>query len=331
MSTSEALSGSAPSVRGRLRELARRRGLEFQLVLSEFAIERLLYRLGASSHRDRFVVKGATLFRLWPVGERRATWDLDLLGCGSSGVDDVIAVVRELCEMPADDAIEFDGASVRGEEIRSPDEYGGVRVRFVAQLVGAEIPVQIDVGFGDAVEPAPRIEPFPTLLGHPTPRVLVYPRETVVAEKLEAIISLGVTTSRMKNSTTCTTSPRRSSLTERCSSVRYARPSLDVELRCPWRNPSRSLDRSFPHQSGCASGARSSAEAVSKRPLVVRRFRMSCDASYFPSSRLRGGPATSRRIGQPVVRGRDGDDGPEANYRCRLWCHSSPRTPRRQR
>jgi hypothetical protein len=169
VSTSEARSGSAPSVRGRLRELARRRGLEFQLVLSEFAIERLLYRLGASSHRHRFVV------------------------------------------------------------------------------------------------------------------------------------------------------------------VRYARPSLDVELRCPWRNPSRSLDRSFPHQSGCASGARSSAEAVSKRPLVVRRFRMSCDASYFPSSRLRGGPATSRRIGQPVVRGRDGDDGPEANYRCRLWCHSSPRTPRRQR
>jgi predicted nucleotidyltransferase component of viral defense system len=187
------------SVRGRLRELARRRGLEFQLILSEFAIERLLYRLGASSHSDRFVVKGATLFRLWAVGERRATWDLDLLGRGPSGVDDVVAVVRDLCELVADDAIEFDAASVRGEEIRSPDEYGGVRVRLVARLAGAEIPVQIDVGFGDAVEPAPRIEPYPTLLGHPAPRVLVYPRETVVAEKLEAIVSLGVTTSRMKD------------------------------------------------------------------------------------------------------------------------------------
>ncbi|GMV06504.1 MAG: hypothetical protein AMXMBFR53_27800 [Gemmatimonadota bacterium] len=199
MSPREGRSGSAASVRGRLRELARRRGLEFQLVLSEYAIERLLYRLGASIHRDRFVVKGATLFRLWAVGERRATWDLDLLGRGSSRVDDVVAVVRELCEMPADDAIEFDAVSLRGEEIRSPDEYGGVRVRIVARLAGADIPVQMDVGFGDAVEPAPRIETYPTLLDHAAPRVLVYPRETVVAEKLEAIVSLGVTTSRMKD------------------------------------------------------------------------------------------------------------------------------------
>ena len=80
MNPREGGSGSAASVRGRLRELARRRGLEFQLVLSEYAIERLLYRLGASIHRDRFVVKGATLFRIWAVGDRRATWDLDLLG-----------------------------------------------------------------------------------------------------------------------------------------------------------------------------------------------------------------------------------------------------------
>lgn len=169
------------------------------MILSEFAIERLLYRLGASSHRDRFVVKGATLFRLWAAGERRATWDLDLLGRGSSGVDDVTAVVRGLCEVAADDAIEFDAASVRGEEIRSPEEYGGKRVRLVARLAGAEIPVQLDVGFGDTVEPAPRIESYPTLLDHPAPRVLVYPRETFVAEKFEAIVSLGVTTSRMKD------------------------------------------------------------------------------------------------------------------------------------
>jgi len=199
VSPSEERLGSAVPVRGRLRELARRRGLEFQLVLSEFAIERLLFRLGGSGHRDRFVVKGATLFKLWAAGERRATWDLDLLGRGSSAVDDVVAVVREICAVAVDDAIEFDAGSVRGEEIRNPDEYGGVRVRFVARLAGAEIPVQIDVGFGDAVEPAPRIEPYPTLLGHPAPRVLVYPRETVVAEKLEAIVSLGVTTSRMKD------------------------------------------------------------------------------------------------------------------------------------
>jgi len=191
--------GSAASVRERLRKVARQRGVEFQLVLSEFAIERLLYRLGVSRHADRFVLKGATLFKLWTNAERRATWDLDLLGRGSSDVEDVVGAVRELCTIPSDDGIEFDGASVRGEEIGSPDEYGGVRVRLVAHLAAAEIPVQIDVGFGDAVEPPPQVEAYPTLLDHPEPRVLVYPREAVVAEKLEALVSLGVTNSRMKD------------------------------------------------------------------------------------------------------------------------------------
>lgn len=137
MSRGEGRGASAASVRGRLRELGRQRGVEFQLLLS--------------------------------------------------------------CDVAAEDAIEFDKASMRGEEIRSPNEYGGVRVRLVARLAGAEIPVQVDVGFGDPVEPPPRIERYPTLLDHPEPRVLVYPREAVVAEKVEAIVSLGVTTSRMKD------------------------------------------------------------------------------------------------------------------------------------
>ena len=139
------------------------------------------------------------MFKLWTEAERRATWDLDLLGRGDSSVDAIVAAVRELCELPSEDAIDFDAASVRAEEIRGPDEYGGVRVRLVARLGGAQIPVQIDVGFGDAVVPPPTVESYPTLLDHPEPRVLAYPREAVVAEKLEAIVSLGVTNSRMKD------------------------------------------------------------------------------------------------------------------------------------
>ncbi len=187
------------SIRARLGELARRKGVELQLLLSEFAIERLLYRLGASPYAERFVLKGATLFKLWSDERRRATWDLDLLGIGASGVADVAAVIRNLCEMPSDDAITFLADSVRGEEIRIPDEYAGVRVRLDARLDAARIPVQIDVGFGDAVVPAPRREAYPTLLDHEAPRILVYPREAVVAEKLEAIVSLGMTNSRMKD------------------------------------------------------------------------------------------------------------------------------------
>ena len=185
MSPARKLTNAAASVRARLLEISRRRGVEFQLVLSEFAVERLLWRLGASTYSGRFVLKGATLFRLWSDSPHRATWDLDLLGRGSSAVADVVAVIRELCEIPGDDGIAFDAASLVGEEIRSADEYVGARVRFEARLAGARIPVQVDVGFGDAIEPAPSLQTYPTLLDHEAPRILAYPRETVVAEKLE--------------------------------------------------------------------------------------------------------------------------------------------------
>jgi hypothetical protein len=189
----------AASVRARLLNLSRQRHVELQLLLSEFAIERLLYRLGVSGHADRFVLKGAMLFKLWPEVARRATWDLDLLGRGAETVEDVVAVVREVCGIQIGDGIEFDVGSVTGEEIRASEEYAGVRVRLEARLAEARIPVQVDVGFGDAVTPAPARMDYPTLLGHPAPRILAYPREAVVAEKLEAMVSLGVLNSRMKD------------------------------------------------------------------------------------------------------------------------------------
>ena len=189
----------AASVRARLRDLARTTGVEFQLMLSDFAIERLLYRLGVSAYRDRFVLKGAILFKLWPEVLHRATWDLDLLGRGPNTIADVVAVVRGLCGIEVHDGIVYDASSVGGEEIRASDEYAGVRVRLEARLAEARIPVQVDVGFGDAVIPAPVREHYPTLLDHLQPHILVYPREAVVAEKLEAMVSLGVTNSRMKD------------------------------------------------------------------------------------------------------------------------------------
>jgi hypothetical protein len=188
----------AASVRARLLDLARRRNVEFQQVLSEFAIERLLYRLGVSPYAGRFVLKGAALFRMWSPGSHRATWDVDLLGRGGSAVPDVVSVVRDLCKMEGDDGIVFVETSVTGDEIRVPDEYAGVRVRLEAMLGEARIPMQVDVGFGDAVVPAPIRQTYPALLDHPAPDILVYPREAVVAEKVEAIMSLGVITSRMK-------------------------------------------------------------------------------------------------------------------------------------
>jgi predicted nucleotidyltransferase component of viral defense system len=189
----------AASVRARLLDLSRQRQVEFQLLLAEFAIERLLYRLGISTHADRFVLKGAMLFRLWPSDHRRASWDLDLLGRGPSAVDEVVVAVRDLCAIGDDDGLVFVATSITAEETRIADGYAGVRVRLEARLVDARIPVQVDIGFGDAVVPAPVRTQYPVLLDHTPPSVLVYPRETVVAEKLEAIVSLGVTNSRMKD------------------------------------------------------------------------------------------------------------------------------------
>jgi hypothetical protein len=187
------------SVRARLLNVGRERGLEFQLVLSDFAIERFLYRLATSPHASDYVLKGAMLFRTWSSDRHRATWDLDLLGRGPQQVDRLEEVVREICSMPGADGITFDAGSVRGELIRAGDEEAGVRVRFTAHLAEAKIPVQVDVGFGDAVIPEPQRASYPTLLGQPAPTLLAYPREAVVAEKFEAMVSIGVTNSRMKD------------------------------------------------------------------------------------------------------------------------------------
>lgn len=191
--------GSPASVRMRLRALARKENVEFQLVLAEFGVERLLYRLGISAYSERYVLKGAMLFKLWSGARGRATWDLDMLGRGAHGVADVAAVIRDLCGIAVDDAIAFDTDSIEAEEIRAADEYAGVRVRLVAWLDGARIPMQIDVGFGDAVTPAVVRKRYPTLLDHTPPDILVYPREAVIAEKVEAMVSIGVTNSRMKD------------------------------------------------------------------------------------------------------------------------------------
>ncbi len=199
MSAARRPTNVAASVRARLLDLSRRNGVEFQLVLAEFAIERLLYRLGVSPHAEQFVLKGAMLFKLWSNDRRRATWDLDLLGRGGDSVAEVVASLREICVIHAEDGIAFDLDSLVGEEIRAADEYAGVRVRLDARLAEARIPVQVDVGFGDAVVPAPRRQNYPTLLDHEAAHILVYPRESVIAEKCEAMVSLGVTNSRMKD------------------------------------------------------------------------------------------------------------------------------------
>jgi len=139
-------SDPAASARARLAKLSRERGVELQLLLSQFAIERLLHRLGASRHGERYVLKGAMLFRRWSTERRRATWDLDLLGHGAHGVEDVIEMVRDLCAVSAEDGIAFDPDSIRAEEIGPEDDYAGVRVRLAAPWPERESPCRWTLG-----------------------------------------------------------------------------------------------------------------------------------------------------------------------------------------
>ena len=189
----------AASIRARLLDLSRNRGEAFDYALNCYATERLLHRLSCSSRRNEFVLKGATLLRAWLADEHRPTRDVDFLAFGSSEIDDVTAVIRELCDASVpDDGIVFLAGTVTADRIKDNDEYEGVRVRLEAKLAGAKIPMQIDIGFGDAVDPVD--EDYPVLLSDlEAPRIRAYPRESVVAEKLQAMVDLGLANSRMKD------------------------------------------------------------------------------------------------------------------------------------
>ena len=187
------------SVHQRLYNHAKNSGEDFNLLLTRFANERFLYRLSISGYKDRFLLKGASLFTFWFEHPHRPTRDVDLLGLGSSEIADVERVFRLICATEAEDGLRFDAGNVKGAEIKEGQEYRGVRITLTAFLGKARISLQIDVGFGDAVTPPAETVNFPTVLNFPAPRLLVYPKETVVAEKFEAMVKLGMLNSRMKD------------------------------------------------------------------------------------------------------------------------------------
>ena len=189
------------SVRARLLKVSKERHEDFTLILMNYAAERFLFRLSRSNRRDQFVLKGAMLFAV-RVGELyRPTRDLDLLGTGEPSEAAIEAAIRDIVTTPTDDdGVSFDLSTLQVQPIREDDRYGGIRAIMQAHLAGARIHVQIDIGFGDAITPAALDLDFPTLLVNmPSPNVLAYPTETIVAEKVEAMVDLGRSNSRMKD------------------------------------------------------------------------------------------------------------------------------------
>ena len=190
----------AASIRTRLKQRADARKQDFNLILTHYGLERLLYRLSISPLAGNYLLKGALLFSLWYDQPHRPTRDADLLGFGPDDIDTAVAAFREICAMEVEDGIAFDPASVKGSVIRKEAGYGGVRIDLLAKLDGARITLQVDIGCGDAVTPAPESVSYPVLLDDlPAPKLRSYPKYTVVAEKFHAVCLLGMANTRMKD------------------------------------------------------------------------------------------------------------------------------------
>jgi hypothetical protein len=188
------------SIQTRLLTHARSIGVDPNLVLTRYAIERFLYRLSLSAHAERFVLKGGLLMLAWLGETLRPTRDIDLLGYGELGEDTLTTMFTQICAVPVEaDGICFIADSIRVDPIRLEDAYGGQRITLAATLGAARLPVQVDVGIGDATVPEPTWLEYPGLLDLQRPRLRAYAPETVVAEKLHAIVLLGLRNSRMKD------------------------------------------------------------------------------------------------------------------------------------
>ena len=190
----------AASVRQRLLNRAKETNRPFDELLQYYAMERFLYRLSISKHCDKFVLKGALMFVVWEGPRSRATRDIDLAGRTKNSIENLVAIVKEVCGVDAEpDGMEFQPSNVIGERIKEDADYEGVRIRFIGHLGQARAAIQIDIGFGDMITPDPIDIDYPVLLDMPAPKLKGYPRETVVAEKFQAMVFLGMINTRMKD------------------------------------------------------------------------------------------------------------------------------------
>ena len=190
----------AVSVRQRLLNKARESGRPFQELLQYYAMERFLYRLSRSDLARKFILKGALMLPVWKAPLSRPTMDIDLLGYTENHVEHIVEITKEICVQGIKpDGVVYDAESTIGERITEDADYEGVRVKFKGSLDTARITMQLDVGFGDVVYPSAEKTKYPVILDFPAPRILGYTRESTIAEKMEAMVKLGILNSRMKD------------------------------------------------------------------------------------------------------------------------------------
>ncbi len=188
------------SIHDRLLNKAKAEHRPFQELLQYHAMERFLYRLSQSKHRESFVLKGGLMLRLWEASFSRPTLDIDLLGKTANEEGRILAALAEVCSQDVEvDGMIFGSGSMRSDRIIEDAHYQGLRIRIPGTLGPSRVMLQIDVGFGDTVLPEPEVVSYPTLLDLPSPCLIGYSKESTIAEKLEAMVSLGQLNSRMKD------------------------------------------------------------------------------------------------------------------------------------
>ena len=190
----------AASVHQRLLNMAKKSNRPFNELLHYFAMERFLYRLSVSPHRNRFVLKGALMLTVWEAPQTRPTMDIDLLGYTKNSQENIESIFKEVCTTDvSDDGLSFEADSIITGKIKEDADYEGIRVQYSGHLGSARISMQIDISFGDVVNPRPRKIVYPTMLNDPAPMIKAYNRENTVAEKFDAMVKLGELNTRMKD------------------------------------------------------------------------------------------------------------------------------------
>jgi predicted nucleotidyltransferase component of viral defense system len=227
----------AASIKQRLLTLARTEGRVYDVILVRYALERLLYRLSISAHRERFILKGGMLVTLWLDSETRETRDADFLGHGDANPDALKAVFATILAVNADDGLVFNIGSLTARPIREDMEYEGVRLSTTALLERTRIPVTIDVGFGDAVAPAAQAIAYPSMLDMEMPQIRTYPPAMVIAEKFQAIVALGVINGRMKDYFDLWAIPR---------AMVIAAPDLDAAIQATFERRRTAIPKARP-------------------------------------------------------------------------------------
>ena len=190
----------AASVKERLRNIAAQSNKEFQSVVRQYVQERFLFRLSKSVYSKNFILKGALLFVAHDISRNRPTRDIDFLGSSiSNEINDIKEVIKEILKIEFEDGVTFDANSIEAENIVEDGDYHGIRIKFYAYMENSRERVQLDIGFGDKMTSGPIEIEFPTLLDFDAPKIEVYSIETAIAEKFEAIVSLQLQSSRMKD------------------------------------------------------------------------------------------------------------------------------------